>query len=221
MAFPSTLKSLGESGFQNIIEGALAVTRKPIIVGLGEDYRDDPVQLLNAAGYHTDLGGSTIGSGEVQYGAGVGVYTGFGEALDPSGTVSSTPLTYAADPVLHIAPRVRVKLHTLIQWWDAATPGHAMTMSVTTTSGSATVTVPSARRLTPGQGITGTGIPAGTTIESIFSIVNGIVTETVAVLSQQATATGTAAATLTGANLLGEQLQAEWLQWGSDNTTPI
>jgi hypothetical protein len=216
MAFPSILKSLGESGFQDIIEGALAVTRKPFIVMLGDDYRDDPVPLINAAGYD-----ATSGAGTVAEGGGVGVYTGWGKALDFAGTESTTPLTYASDLVLHIAPRVRVKLHTIIQWWDAVTVGHAMTMSVTTTSGSAQVTVPDARRLTPGQSITGTGIPAGTTIESIFSIVNGIVTTTVAILSQQATASGTVSATLTGANLLGEQLQGEFLQWGSDNTTPI
>lgn len=219
MAFPSTLKSLGESGFQVIVEGALYVTRKPFIVILGEDYRDDPVQLLNAGGY-TDVGGAQ-GSGSVELGGGVGVYTGWAQAINAAGVESSTPATYASDVVLHIAPRTRIRLHEHIQWWDAATPGHTMTMSVTTTSGSASITVPDASRLTPGQGITGTGIPAGTTIESIFSITNGILSKTVATLSQQATATGTAAATLTGANLLGEQLQAEFLQWGSDNTTPI
>jgi len=92
----------------------------------------------------------------------------------------------------------------------ADTTGHSTAgrsvASFDTTSGAATVTAPAGTFSDPddvGVAVSGTGIPAGATIESVQS-------DTAATLSANATATGTVTATL-GAELASETGFTGWV----------
>lgn len=216
---PDPLFVFLEGGSQTKIVGALRVTRKPIVVYDKEMYRDSPPVVTGGAyAASNDITDSQTISGSIAGG------------IDPTITLGVTPSTLQIvgsasteqdDSYTHIPKRYVPKLDTLIQFWDALTPGQAMTISVTTVSGNATVTVSDATLLTPGQGITGAGIPAGTTILNFITQAAGVISTTAVVLSQQAIATATVEATLTGGNLLGEVMQSEFISWGSENSYPI
>lgn len=77
--------------------------------------------------------------------------------------------------------------------------------NVGTTSGSATVTGSAFRRSDRGRTITGTGIPAGTTIDAVSEANN-------ATLSQQATATATITATVTNPEVVSRFMR-NWEGW--------
>lgn len=210
MALVTPLYALLEGGTQVKIVGAFKQTRKPIIVWDKEMYRDTPTAVVG--------GIAGVGGTDTLISVAGGVNpTASGDVTD---YVSADTSVEQEDAFTHVPKRYVPKLDTLVEFWDADTVGLAMTLSVTTVSGSGEITVPDAQLLTPGQGITGTGIPAGTVILSILSQSNGVIDTTVAVMSQQATATGTAAATLTGSNKVGEFMQSEFLDWGGENTIP-
>lgn len=210
---PSPLYAILETGVQVKIEGAAKQTRKPIIVYDGTTYRDTPSLVVGGAG--------------AAFGADAAVSVSGGTSQTVT-TVGATSIEIVApssveleDAYTHIPQRFIPRLETLSEFWDDDTVGLAMTMTVTTVSGSAVITVPDATLLTPGQGITGTGIPAGTIILNILSQAAGVITTTTAVMSQQATASGSVAAVLTGSNKVGEFMQSEFVAWGSSISTPV
>ena len=216
MSFSSNLFAALEQGNQINILTALTLTRKPIVVYDEEMFRDSPPVITGGAALSSalDLEVMTIAGGVEQTvteeDAGLSLYSLKG----PSSTLED-------DSYKHVPKRYIPKLATLIEYWDALTVGLAMTMSVTTTSGSTALTVPNNEVLTPGQAITGTGIPAGTTILQTIPVpLNGVIIFTSAVMSQAATASGTVTATLTGANKVGEIMQAEFIGWGASISTP-
>jgi hypothetical protein len=213
MALPNPLYAILETGVQVEIVGAAKQTRKPIIVYDGTTYRDTPSLVVGGAAGALGASASASVSGGVNPTVSLDSVTGSAEAVGAA-SVSQE------DAYTHIPQRFIPRLDTLSEFWDADTVGLAMTMSVTTASGSAVITVPDATLLTPGQGISGTGIPANTTILSILSQSAGVITTTTAVMSQQATATGTVSATLTGSNKVGEFMQSEFIAWGSGISTP-
>lgn len=215
MSLPNPLFVLLEGGTQVKIENAVRRTRKPIIVYDKETFRDTPTAVVGGAAV-ADVVNNPQGvsiAGGVDPTAEDPESNGFFRLLGASSVLEE-------DAYLHVPKRYIPKLDTLVEFWDAETVGLAMTMSVTTVSGSAVITVPDAQLLTPGQGITGTGIPANTIILSILSQTNGVITTTTAVMSQQATASATVAATLTGSNQVGEFMQSEFLDYGSENSIP-
>lgn len=196
MALPSTLRILLEDQAVLEIVDAVCWTRKHVATYDGSTYRNlfpnqkvrlDPIQQP------TEL--TTINTETT--------------TLQVPGTISSTVIANNAastytdtlvgdDSVTAIEPRIWKKVRTRVEFWDAATPGVAMTLSATTVSGSATVTVPDNSVLTPTQEISGTGIPTGAKILSI-----PITSSTTVILTHQATASATVTATLTGANYVG------------------
>lgn len=214
MAFPSTLVAYLESGITVTIINAARETRKPVITWDKEKFRDSPPVVVGGASAHSG------GTDPVQSVAG-----GTTQTVDPGLSTSVVSIVAPSsvvqdDAYTHIPKRNVPKLDELVEYWDSETVGDAMTMSVTTVSGSATITVPDAQLLTPGQAISGTGIPLGTVILDILSESAGVITKTTAVMSQQATATGTAAATLTGGNRVGKYKESEFLCWGDSIATP-
>ncbi len=109
------------------------------------------------------------------------------------------------DVAAAIEPRIWKKVRTKIEFWSGAI-GRQMTMTVTLASGNATITVPDNSQLTPGQTITGTGIPTGATILCI-----PLDSTTTVILSHKATATGDEAATLGGSDYCGGYFEDEGL----------
>lgn len=227
MALPEVIYALlvGDKRFK--ITGYKYQSKKPVVIYDTETYRDDPVQLLNAQGYEpvsgVNVGAATRGSGAVTDGGGIGMYAGWALAIDSTATQTPIPEVYAADPILHIPPRQKAKLRTLVEWWDDVTPGVAMTLTITTVSGSAIITVSDAQLLTPGQGITATGVPTGAKILSILPLAPsgasaGSPTLTTAVLSHQATASASVEATLTGSNKLAEAWDDEYIGFSEEVT---
>lgn len=217
--FPAILYALLENGNQIQIKNAVVQTQKPLIIYDTETYRDTPSLVTGGAA------GTIATSGQlpvVQIAGGVNPTV---SQTSPSASIYFVEATGASsvseeDAYKHVPKRFVPKLDTICEFWDDTLVGLAMTISVTTTLNSATITVPDATLLTPGQGITGTGIPAGTIILNILSQSNGVITTTTAVMSQQATAAGTVAGTLTGSNLVGRFKYSEFLGWGSQISTP-
>lgn len=211
MAFPSSLVAYLESGITVTILNAVRETRKPVITWDKEKFRDSPPVVVGGAAGAGALSSDptvSVAGGSTQ------TVTGFSDNIvAPSSVIQDDAFT-------HVPKRNVPKLDELVEYWDSETVGDAMTMSVTTVSGSATITVPDAQLLTPGQAISGTGIPLGTIILDILSESAGVITKTTAVMSQQATATGTAAATLTGGNRVGKYKESEFLCWGDSIATP-
>ncbi len=214
MPFPSPLFLLLEGGNQLKIVDAVAETRKPIVINDKSVYRDSPTPVIGGAAAVNADGSISVQGGVTQ------------TVTDPAGTVPLNIVTTTSviqeDAFTHIPMRQVSKLDTLIEFWDDTTVGVAMVMSVTTVSGSGVITVPNAELLTPGQGITGTGIPAGTVITSILAYDNttGLITKTTATMSQQATGTATVAGTLTGSNKVGECLESEFICFGTELSYP-
>lgn len=221
MAFPANLYGYQEDGSQVNILTALAVTRKRQLWS-ENCYRDSfsaafmGAAIPNPAQTADSVSGAQLVN-ELQ-------------TSDLYSTLVPATLTAIAgeksvslsDEISHAQWRVKQYVRWLRQWWDAATVGHAMTISVTTVSGSGIITVPDASLLTPLQGITGAGIPAGTIILDIMPISasSGLPQTTSAVISQAATASATVAAVLTGSNLLGEVWEDEFISWGAGISFP-
>ena len=120
-----------------------------------------------------------------------GETTGERAIVDDSGT--ATP------------PHFWQKARTRVEFWSGVI-GIAQTMTVTTTSGSATLTVGSNLSVIPGQAISGTGIPSGATVVSV-----PVDALTSIIISHQATASAAVAATLTGSDYVGGYWEDEAL----------
>lgn len=211
---PTPLYIFTEQGVQIKIVGAAKETRKPIIVYDKEMYRDRPTPVVGGAAIGDPATGNSV---SIAGGVDPTTTTTSGTSITAKGASS----VLQEDDYTHVPKRYIPKLDTLIEFWDGELVGEAMTISVTTTMSSGVITVPSAQLLTPGQGISGVGIPAGTVILSILSQANGLISSTTATMSQVATAAGTVAAILTGSNKVGEVLQSEFVSWGSEISTPI
>jgi hypothetical protein len=97
-----------------------------------------------------------------------------------------------------IEPHPWMKIRTRVEFWDSADVGIATTIQATLTSGSATIVVPNNRLLTPGQKISGTGVPVGATVLSL-----SFTDFTSVIISAKATANGDNTMTLAGSNYLG------------------
>lgn len=216
MAFPTTLYAYLEGGIQVKITGAVRETRKPVITWDKEKYRDTPSLVVGGAAGTDSNAAPEVTSAQISGGVNPTV------TFDGSGTIEVTGASSVLqeDAYTHIPKRNVPKLDELVEYWDSETVGDAMTLSVTTVSGSAVITVPDAQLLTPGQAIAGTGIPLGTVILDILSESAGVITKTTAVMSQQATGTATVSATLTGGNRVGKYKESEFLGWGEEISTP-
>lgn len=194
MTLPTPLKILLLDQVVLIIENAANVSRKDFLWYPGDTYRN------TLTGHKLEL---KPNNGAVE------TYTTDTLNLQVPGTPGAATLVnspagtqagraYIDDVASAIAPHFRQAARTRVEFWSDEI-GLAMTLTVGTTDGSATVTVSDNSRVRPGQAISGTGIPAGTTVEKVPTD-----SLTTLILSQMATATGAeVAATLTGSDYLG------------------
>lgn len=198
MALPTTFKVLTED--QSIFEytNAVAVTWKPTELYDSSTYRNlfpnqqvvlNPKTLL-AASSTDETNTVTLQS--------PGTVAGTLVNTDLSTVVDNNSKTIVDDSVAAIEPHPWLKIRTLVEFWDSTSVGEAMTLTASLTSGNATIVVPNNRLLTPGQAISGTGIPVGAKIMKI-----PVDSPTTAILTHKATATADAEATLTGSNRVG------------------
>lgn len=213
MPLPNPVRILLEGSMLLQIEGAERMTRRDIISYDQEMFRDMPPLVVGGAAI-ADVGGTEV----ISVAGGVSpVAVDNGTSFEASGASS----VLQDDNFTHVPKRYIPKLDTIYEFWDSASVGIAMTMSVTTVLNSPVITIPDGNMLTPGQGIVGTGIPANTIILAVFTQTNGVITRTTAVMSQQATAAGTVAGTLSGgANWLGEFRRSEYVGVGSNIILP-
>jgi hypothetical protein len=199
MAFPDPLRvlTLDQSIFD--VEGAVAMTWKDIPIYDLSTYRNlYPNQIVEINAKTPSITGSDsiINTAAVQAaGAVTGTITNEFD-LGPPATTTNQTKTVADDSVTATEPHPWRKLVTLVEFWDSATVGKAIAaLGVTLTSGSTSVVVPDNRLLTPGQAISGTGIPVGSIIMDVPAETPGSIK-----ISQPATANGAQAAVLTGGN---------------------
>lgn len=216
MSFPTTLYLYKADGSQTKHSNGAAVTRKRVLFSR-DAYRD----IFNAA----QIGGSLVSSDNVggisapKVGDGA-LTTGLYSTLVPS-TITNVESFSLSDEVSHYAWRVKEYVRWLVEVWDSAVVGHAMTMTVDTTSGSATITVPDGTLLTPGQAISGTGIPTGAKVLEILPITDGIPSRTSVKLTHKCTASAAVEATLTGSNRIGWCFEDELMDAGSEISFPV
>jgi hypothetical protein len=225
MGFPPILYIYKLDGSQTKVTGALAFTRKRVVC-YGTPYRDSFNAAWMGAGYlpylvpnaptvaTAKIGGFPIGAD----GADVDVKTSTISDSSLSKDTVSLP-----DEVSHYPWRSKQYLRYLWQFWDAATVGEAISLTVTTVSGSANVTVADSQLLTPGQEISGAGIPVGARISDFLTLTSGSmqINQTQVQLTMQCTASATVTATLTGANLLATAFEDECSDWGEAISYPV
>lgn len=222
MPLPTTLYNFLESGVQGKVTSGYRVTRRPIVVNHGKRFRDIPAVVPGGAGA-VAVDTSAAPESSFQISAGVAAPTLATTLVN--GNVYSITATGASsvaqsDDYTHVPERHCDELHTLMEFWDSDTVGEAFTATVTTTSGSATITVADAERFTPGQGISGTGIPTGARVLRTLTHAAGVITRTSVVLTHKCTASADVEATMTGGNKVGEFLHAEWTGWAGEISTP-
>lgn len=223
MSFPSTLYNLLESGLQGKVTSALRMTRKLIVIFEADTYRDSPPVLPGVAGaLVVDTGADPNVAFQVSGCAPEPTVAVAQVAATTSYSVTAkgASSTLQDDAYTHVPKRFIPKLATLVEFWDSEVVGHALTMTVTTTSGSATITVPDSEILTPGQAVSGTGIPTGAKVLSTLTQSNGVITRTTAVLTHKCTGSADVEATFTGGNKVGEFLQKEHIGWCAELSTP-
>lgn len=208
MALPTTLY-VPVDDFKHKFSAAANVSRKPVRC-FDRDVRRDTIDAAYLGNAHNTLGttGSTVS------------LAGGAEAVVQNSTAFADASFQEGDEYNHIWPRQTEKLRTMVQFWSGAI-GHAMTLTVDTTSGSATIIVPDNELLTPGQLISGTGIPTGARILSVLvpeaaSATNHNFSRTKVILSHQCTATASVEATLTGSDLLGWVWDDEHKGWSQE-----
>lgn len=214
MSFPSTWKVLSRDGELTTITGAACRTVTPRLFYKGKMHKFG----LSAAEVGGGMGGAF--SALIDGGA---VSTSGVLAADPYYATVPTASTVLAkhDAYTQTDPRHTSEKLDIVEFWDAATPGFAMTCSVTTTSGSASVVVSDASKIfTIGQGISGTGIPSGAKIIGI-AVSATPATATTLYLSHQCTGSATVEATLTGANVLATFEKRDIKQEGAAITSLI
>lgn len=223
---PSPLFAFLEGGAQVKIESAGRVTRKPVVIFEKSVYRDKPSLITGNASVMALATPFTVSAQALESGLVPTIETSE-DPLLPDLTVAKVngpSSVLEEDDYNHIPMRQVPKLDTLVEFWDSETlVGLAMEMTVTTTNGSAIITVPNAELLTPGQAISDGGvlIPASTIILKILNVVNGeYPTLTYAVMSKKALGAGDADAVLTGSNKVGEYRESEFIGWGSEISMP-
>ena len=211
-----TLYAMLETGVQLKIEGAFTETRKEILVFDKQVYRDTPPQVGSGGGVQVNDASLNVNGGTTPTITTPGGFTG--------STISSPSAVLQDDNFTHIPMRLVPKLDTLVEFWADGDVGLAMNIAATLVNGSATITVPNSRLLTPGQGISGNNIPSTTIILSILAFNNttGLINTTDVIMSNAATASGNTTAILTGGAIkVGEFMQSEFLGWAESVTTPM
>jgi hypothetical protein len=225
MALPTTLYFLKEDGSMTKIVNAVRWTRKPVFVA-GGAYRDTFNAAYLGAAHKSGLppNAATVATAFV---GGFPIGADGADVDMKTSTISDSSITkdtvVLPDEVAHYPWRTKRYVRWLWEFWDASTVGDAMTLTVTTTIGSATITVSDCALLTPGQAISATGIPTGAIIFNFLEPASGsmLVNDTTVKLSHQATASASVAATLTGSNRLGMVWEDEVVDWGSEISFPI
>lgn len=176
MAWPSTLYVVKRDESYFIITGAkhrALLTTDSIFNG--DTYRNDPVAIANMSALAGNSTPAAAGSAAV--------------------VSSDSPLTkYIAESDLctATAPFKREVKRSSWVWYDSPD----LVRSVTTVNASTTITIGATTGLIVGMGVSGSGIPTGSTIVSLD-------TATTFTISQPATASATVNATFTG-NIVGE-----------------
>ncbi len=202
MSLPSPFQVCLEDQVVADILGAVGISRKNIVTYDGSTYRNTltnhqislvPPGLNPLSG----TGGGQTNTGTMQV---PGTVTGtIVNSIDAGVTAILRASRIIADDVASaIEPHFWAKVRTRVEFWDSADVGIATTIQATLTSGSATLVVPNNRILTPGQKISGTGIPLLSTVLSL-----SITDFTSIIISAKATASGDNTMTLAGSNYLG------------------
>lgn len=227
MALPTTIYVEKENGSQTLISNAVQWTRKRVLWSEGA-YRDSfGASFMGGAIPNANdiagpsLAGALIGQGGVS-GSGPATTTYLTEVpATISSPAQDVQVISLSDEIGHYPWRVKEYIRWQLQFWDAATVGLAIpSLSVATTSGSATLTTSDTTLLTPGQAISGTGIPTGAIVLAHLDISDGLPNRTQIIISSQATASATVIATLTGSNCLGSFFEDEIIGWGSAISFP-
>ncbi len=177
-----------KKGFKTQVTNVKSITYVDVTMFDLGNYRDDPQGLIN-----TPVTGAAVTNPATH-------------ALSETYIGSSTLVAAGvSDVVSHTAPRNESKKWTQIRFWS----GKAGTASCTTAT-STTLIVPSSYYLVAGQGVSGTGIVAGTLISSVTDA-NHVV------LSQAATDSATKTLTFDDGELLHFIWATEFRQ-ASNNT---
>lgn len=208
MALPTPLKILLQDQVLIIIEDALSVSRKNV-----RDYDLSVVRNVLPNGYVV-IKPSNITPAPPSVTDTIHLQAAGAPAA--ATLVNTTDDTFEArafldDIVAAVQPRPVEKIRTKIEFWDGEDVGRAMTLTATLTSGNATIVVPDNTLLTPGQPISGTGIPPGAIIFSV-----PIDSLTTVILSHKATSNGDQEVTLGGSNYLGGYFEDEAMGEGKD-----
>lgn len=216
---PELLVAVLEGGNTVKIENAKTETRKEIVVYDTEKYRDKPTPVVEVGKAAFDGAGVSGMIAEFDNISGVDVTL---EETTNAVVFRGTSSIPQEDDYTHTPKRNVPKIDTLVEFWDDedGKVGLEMEMDIETVDGEWEITVPNSRLLTPGQSIAGVGIPLGAIILEIITEQNGVITTNKAMMSKRATATGEVAATLTGANKVGEFLQSQFMGWGNDISMP-
>lgn len=209
MALPNPLEILLLDQVKIIIEGAANVSRKQVDFYDASTYRNTfanhTVTVKPSANTLAPTGASTTDTATLQVPGSPGSAT----------VVSTTASTYNSrvyldDVASAVEPHIWKKIRTRVEFWDGVIGNAIPTLSVATVSGNATLTVSDNSLLTPGQAVSGAGIPSGAIIMFV-----PFTTRTTVIISHQATATATVIATVTGSNYVGGYWEDEELGNGS------
>lgn len=203
MALPTPLEILLQDQVKLVIKDAAAVSRKQVDYYDGSTYRNTfPNHKLDVKPNNvTAFATFTTDTANLQVLGSPGAATLVNNA---AGALASR--VYLDDVASAVEPHIWKKIRTRVEFWSGVIGNALPTLSVTTTSGSATLTVSDNSLLTPGQAISGTGIPTGAVIMFV-----PFATRTSVILTHQATASATVTATLTGSNYLGGYWEDEEL----------
>jgi hypothetical protein len=222
MAFPPVLYIYKIDGSMTKVSGAVAWTRKRVIYS-GGAYRD----TFNAGYMGTSFPASLVLTGAAESVGGFPIGADGGTLDIKTSTITDSSITgdtvSLPDEVAHYPWRSKEFIRWMWEFWDATTVGAAMSYTVTTVSGSPNLTVGDNTLFTPGQEISGAGIPAGAIVVDFLQPASGsmIINRTTVQLNMNATASATVTATLTGANRLAAAFEDECIDWGEQISYPV
>lgn len=185
MAYPTTLYVTKKDESYFTITGAKLRSMVTIdAIFDGRTYRNDPVAIANMDAGFTQGSYTAPSSAPGTAVTTTGVYASSGSNL--LAYIAESDLTTATAPF-----KLETKKSQFV-WYDSP----VLVRSVTTVSASTTVTIGATTGLIVGMGVSGTGIPTGSTIVSLD-------TATTFTISQPATASGTVNMTTEG-NIVGD-----------------
>ncbi len=202
MALPKLIEILLQDQVKLIVEGAENWSRKQV------DWNDTSTYRNTFPNHKVEV--------KPGNGSGVTLDTDTANVQVPGSPAAATVVNdwttgdlatrvFVDDVVAAIEPHIWKKIAWRVEFWDGPI-GREMTMTVGTTSNSATISVPDNSLLTPGQLIAGTNIPTGARILYVpYS------TRTSVILSHKATNTGDVEATFDGSNWLAGYWEHESL----------